>query len=1540
MDAQSVSAVQAWKHSEFLCKNYVLNGLADSLYNVYCKVNTAKELWESLERKYKTEDAGTKKFVVAKFLDFKMIDSKTVMSQIQELQIILHDIHAEGMSLSETFQVAAMIEKLPPSWVDFKNYLKHKRKEMTVEDLVVRLRIEEDNKLAQKKSDVPEQAKANIVEYGQSSKGNKNRGRAEKKNKGKGFNLKPKGGVAKKKFDGKCYNCDKPGHRANECRQPKKDVSRQANMVDDYENLVAMISDLTMMISEVNLVGSNTKEWWVDTGATRHVCADKNLFNTFKEVTNGEKLFMGNSATAEVKGEGNVILKMTSGKELTLTNVLYVPEIRKNLVSGWLLNKFGFKMVFESDKVVLTKNSVYVGKGYALNGMLELNVMVVNNAMNKTGTSSAYLLESSNVWHGRLGHDGNASGEDYENIDWDTEDELEIENIAPSSCSNVVARNVEAIVSNGEASSSAGPSNSNLVQQFLGMGFPEEMIAKAIKENGEANTDAILESLLTYGALALEESPDELNSCHHSSPQQQQFVDNGQLSSDYDESVLADLSDSDDSWSGSEVAETSNSLPKHEKAILSLANMGYTIEEASAAIDRCGPEASIAELTDFICAAQMAKTEAVFFEEEKPKISLNGDIKKRKLYELEMWKRKKRKGLVTEDDEAIRLPNPMIGFGTPTDGCVVTHRTLPEAALGPPFFYYENVALAPKGVWDTISRFLYDVEPEFVDSKYFCAAARKRGYVHNLPIKNRFPIFPLPPRTINDALPLTKRWWPAWDKRTKLNCLQTVIGSAKLTERIRKALEKWGDDPPLHVQKYVMDECRKWNLVWVGKNKLAPLEPDEVEMLLGFPRNHTRGGGISRTDRYKSLGNSFQVDTVAYHLSVLKDLFPNGINMLSLFSGIGGAEVALHRLQIPLKNVVSVEISAANRDIVRSWWEQTNQTGNLIHLADVQQLNGDRLEELMGSFGGFDLVLGGSPCNNLAGSNRDGNASGEDYENIDWDTEDELEIENIAPSSCSNVVARNVEAIVSNGEASSSAGPSNSNLVQQFLGMGFPEEMIAKAIKENGEANTDAILESLLTYGALALEESPDELNSCHHSSPQQQQFVDNGQLSSDYDESVLADLSDSDDSWSGSEVAETSNSLPKHEKAILSLANMGYTIEEASAAIDRCGPEASIAELTDFICAAQMAKTEAVFFEEEKPKISLNGDIKKRKLYELEMWKRKKRKGLVTEDDEAIRLPNPMIGFGTPTDGCVVTHRTLPEAALGPPFFYYENVALAPKGVWDTISRFLYDVEPEFVDSKYFCAAARKRGYVHNLPIKNRFPIFPLPPRTINDALPLTKRWWPAWDKRTKLNCLQTYVMDECRKWNLVWVGKNKLAPLEPDEVEMLLGFPRNHTRGGGISRTDRYKSLGNSFQVDTVAYHLSVLKDLFPNGINMLSLFSGIGGAEVALHRLQIPLKNVVSVEISAANRDIVRSWWEQTNQTGNLIHLADVQQLNGDRLEELMGSFGGFDLVLGGSPCNNLAGSNRVSRDGLEGEHSSLFYDYFRILDLVKCIMNKQQ
>ena len=94
-----------------------------------------------------------------------MVDSKTVTSQVQELQIILHELHAEKMELSESFQVAAIVEKLPPSWKDFKNYLKHKHKEMGPGDLTLRLKIEEDNRVSEKKvGKHPMESKANLVE--------------------------------------------------------------------------------------------------------------------------------------------------------------------------------------------------------------------------------------------------------------------------------------------------------------------------------------------------------------------------------------------------------------------------------------------------------------------------------------------------------------------------------------------------------------------------------------------------------------------------------------------------------------------------------------------------------------------------------------------------------------------------------------------------------------------------------------------------------------------------------------------------------------------------------------------------------------------------------------------------------------------------------------------------------------------------------------------------------------------------------------------------------------------------------------------------------------------------------------------------------------------------------------------------------------------------------------------------------------------------------------------------------------------------------
>ena len=88
------------------------------------------------------------------------------------------------------------------------------------------------------------------------------------------------------------------------------------------------------------------------------------MFSTFEPIETGEKVFTGTSTSFEIKGQGKVVLKMTFGKDLTLTNILYILEIHKNLVSGSLLNSHEYRMVFKSNKFVFSKSGMSVGKGY------------------------------------------------------------------------------------------------------------------------------------------------------------------------------------------------------------------------------------------------------------------------------------------------------------------------------------------------------------------------------------------------------------------------------------------------------------------------------------------------------------------------------------------------------------------------------------------------------------------------------------------------------------------------------------------------------------------------------------------------------------------------------------------------------------------------------------------------------------------------------------------------------------------------------------------------------------------------------------------------------------------------------------------------------------------------------------------------------------------------------------------------------------------------------------------------------------------------
>ncbi|GAA0169187.1 hypothetical protein LIER_23728 [Lithospermum erythrorhizon] len=164
---------------------------------------------------------------------------------------------------------------------------------------------------------------------------------------------------------------------------------------------------IAVVVVEANLV-VNANDWVLDTGASRHLCANKEMFQDFEEIADGDYVYMGDSTTVGIMGKRKVSLKVTSGKTLALSSVLYVPTLHRNLVSGALLNKSCMKLVFEADKVLLSHSGKFVGKGYLSGTLFTLNV---DSFINKNGSTSAYIAESStyiteslDVWHDRLGH--------------------------------------------------------------------------------------------------------------------------------------------------------------------------------------------------------------------------------------------------------------------------------------------------------------------------------------------------------------------------------------------------------------------------------------------------------------------------------------------------------------------------------------------------------------------------------------------------------------------------------------------------------------------------------------------------------------------------------------------------------------------------------------------------------------------------------------------------------------------------------------------------------------------------------------------------------------------------------------------------------------------------------------------------------------------------------------------------------------------------------------------------------------------------------
>ena len=97
--------------------------------------------------------------------------------------------------------------------------------------------------------------------------------------------------------------------------------------------------------------GSN--DWLVDSGAFKHMTGYKESFVNMSEHESPHKVKLGDDYQYPIKGSGEASYKLDSGKSLKIKDVLYVPGLKKNLLSISALDAKGIRVAFIDVQVLM-----------------------------------------------------------------------------------------------------------------------------------------------------------------------------------------------------------------------------------------------------------------------------------------------------------------------------------------------------------------------------------------------------------------------------------------------------------------------------------------------------------------------------------------------------------------------------------------------------------------------------------------------------------------------------------------------------------------------------------------------------------------------------------------------------------------------------------------------------------------------------------------------------------------------------------------------------------------------------------------------------------------------------------------------------------------------------------------------------------------------------------------------------------------------------------------------------------------------------------
>lgn len=344
------------------------------------KCDTSAEAWTKLEEAHESKGPVRKTILYKQLYRMKKESNQTMMQYTAEFLNKTEQLDDAGIRIPPELLSIMLLSSLPREYESFCIAIESRDNLPTVESLKFKLIEQEARRDHKQSNETLKESNDALLVKGKRFV-NKNSSAKTKNFNDKTFD----------KFKGNCYKCGKKGHRANECRSNKQFAT--GNSVEDAMPAIVL-----------NTEPHELSSWCFDSGATKHMCVDKEKFSELDK-NKTCKVYTAAEHFATPVGVGDIItnVKLRNGSTncVKLCDVMHVPDFRNNLLSVSQITKNGYKVTFHENhaeverkdgKIVLTaerKNELY---------------LVYDSAQQEALFTTNNSDDSLRRWHERYGH--------------------------------------------------------------------------------------------------------------------------------------------------------------------------------------------------------------------------------------------------------------------------------------------------------------------------------------------------------------------------------------------------------------------------------------------------------------------------------------------------------------------------------------------------------------------------------------------------------------------------------------------------------------------------------------------------------------------------------------------------------------------------------------------------------------------------------------------------------------------------------------------------------------------------------------------------------------------------------------------------------------------------------------------------------------------------------------------------------------------------------------------------------------------------------